>query len=81
MSEDKPGPEPDITDAEIVEHIITSEVPISTVSEIAETGDISTTAARKRLERLVEKDALCRKETGAAVVYYPDCYEPGSASD
>jgi predicted transcriptional regulator len=81
MNEDKPGPEPDISDAEIVEYIITSEVPVSTVSEVAETGGISTTAARKRLERLVEKNALQRKETGATVVYYPDCYEAPSLSD
>jgi predicted ArsR family transcriptional regulator len=81
MSQDKPGPDEQVTDAEILELIVGSEVPVATSSEIAQEGGISTTAARSRLERLVRKNALKRKDTGATVVYYPDCYEPPESTD
>lgn len=79
MSHDRPGPDPDVSDAEIVESIVAGAVPVATVADIAEMGNISTTAARQRLERLVESGALCRKDTGATNVYYPDCYSPDAA--
>jgi DNA-binding GntR family transcriptional regulator len=75
MSQDKPGPDGQVSDAEILELIVGSEVPVATTNEIAQEGGISTTAARKRLERLVREGALKRKDTGSTIVYYPDCYE------
>lgn len=81
MSQEKPGPDPTMTDAEIVEHIVASDVPVATAGDIATVADVSRAAARERLEQLVERGALRRKDAGAAVVYYPDCYEPGEASD
>jgi Sugar-specific transcriptional regulator TrmB. len=77
MSQDKPGPEESVTDAEILEQVVSSEIPVATSSEIAEQSGISMTAARNRLERLVEKDALKRKDAGSVIIYYPDCYESG----
>jgi len=56
-------------------------VPVATSSEVAQEGGISTTAARSRLERLVRKGALKRKDAGATVVYYPDCYESPESAD
>jgi len=79
MSQEKPGPDPSMTDAEIVEHIVASSVPVASATDIAEVADVSRPAARERLERLVERDALRRKDAGAAVVYYPDCYDPESS--
>jgi len=81
MSQEKPGPDPSMTDAEIVEHIVASSVPVVTAADIAEVAGMSASAARERLERLVNADALARKSAGAGVVYYPNCYDPGEASD
>jgi Fic family protein len=79
MSQEKPGPDPSMTDAEIVEHIVASNVPVATASDIATVADVSRAAARERLERLVERDALRRKDAGAGVVYYPNCYDPAES--
>jgi FaeA-like protein. len=78
MSQDKPGPDAEVTDGEIAERLLKRDVPIITTKELAEQGDITMTAARNRLERLVKEGALRRKETGKGVVYYPDCYDPES---
>lgn len=81
MSQERPGPDPSMTDAEIVEHIVASSVPVVTATDIAEVAGTSASAARDRLERLVDAGALARKSAGSGVVYYPNCYDPGEASD
>lgn len=81
MSQEKPGPDPSMTDAEIVEHIVASSVPVVTAGDIGEAAGTSASAARERLERLVDAGALARKSAGSGVVYYPDCYEAGEPSD
>jgi len=57
------------------------DTPVVTASDIAEVAGTSASAARDRLERLVDAGALARKSAGAGVVYYPNCYDPGEASD
>ncbi|WP_276260641.1 helix-turn-helix domain-containing protein [Haloglomus litoreum] len=64
------GPEPEITDIDILRHFVVSPDPAFVASEIAEELDVTTEGARHQMNNLVDRGLLSRKKPGQRTVIY-----------
>lgn len=53
----RPGPDPDVTDAELVSAIGSREQPFATAADVAEIVGLSRWRASQRLDRLAQNDS------------------------
>lgn len=65
-----PGPDPSITDEELLREIKLLPDPVITAKEITERVDLENATVNRRLDRLVESGYLVEKKVGAAAVVY-----------
>lgn len=70
------GRQPIMTDAELVELVATCEEwgnkPFTTAVELAERMDMSRWGVQKRLQSLVEDNAIRKYKPGQAAIYWTD---------
>ena len=72
------GPEPTVSDSELIEAISRTSRPFATAGEIAEVVGLSNWRVRQRLERLDEQNEINRSRIGGGpFIYWLD----GSFSD
>ncbi|GGK83488.1 MULTISPECIES: FaeA/PapI family transcriptional regulator [Haloarcula] len=72
------GPEPTVSDTELIEAIDRTNRPFATAGEVAELVDLSNWRVRQRLERLDEQNKINRSRIGGGpFIYWLD----GSFSD
>jgi predicted transcriptional regulator len=64
------GPDPDITDIDILKIFVGSREPAFVPSEIADDLDVTTEGARHQMEKLVERGLLGKKKPGQRTVLY-----------
>lgn len=64
------GPEPKITDDQLMRVFDSEEKPFVVTSDIAERVDLSGTRIRQRLDRLVEEGVLEKRKVGRAQIYW-----------
>lgn len=64
------GPDPEVSELEILHYFVTSAEPAFIASEIASEFDTTIEGARHRLEKMVEQDLLRRKKPGNRTVIY-----------
>jgi predicted ArsR family transcriptional regulator len=67
----RPGPNPSVSEAEIVRAIVAAKPPALGTSDLADEFDISTEAMRRRLHRLNENGILHKATVGGALVWWP----------
>ena len=60
-----PGPDPEITDEEILDVFRSTSDPVLTTSEVAAEFDLSHRGVRNRLEKLNEEGTIKSKKVGA----------------
>ena len=72
------GPEPTVSDTELIKAINRTNRPFATAGEVAELVDLSNWRVRQRLERLDEQNKINRSRIGGGpFIYWLD----GSFSD
>ena len=64
------GPDPKVSDYEILECFETVNKPFITPSDIAQRVDLSRTRIHQRMESLKEKEKINRSKVGNAVIYW-----------
>lgn len=65
------GPEPEVSDEELISAIRGTPYPVAATKDVSEQVSISSTAVRKRLNKLAERDRIGRRKLGGnAVVYW-----------
>lgn len=62
------GPEPSMSDQEILEYMQENRRPFVTSSEVAEVADVARQNAYRRLQRLYESDKIEKYQAGASAV-------------
>jgi len=65
-----PGPDPTVTDAELLRRIRLLPDPMVTAKELTEQVDLENATVNRRLDRLVEDGYLNEKKVGSAAVVY-----------
>lgn len=65
-----PGPEPAISDLELLEVFVAAQDPAFVPSEIAEHFDVTEQTARNRLSQIHEKGYLASKKPGERTILY-----------
>lgn len=64
------GPDPDVSDVDILEFMIRHPTPAFIAREVAQHFDINEQTARNRLNQMVGKDLMYRKKPGENTVFY-----------
>jgi len=64
------GPEPTVSDNELIEAINRTSRPFATAGEVAELVDLSNWRVRQRLERLDDQNAINRSRIGGGPFIY-----------
>ncbi|WP_431357803.1 FaeA/PapI family transcriptional regulator [Haloarcula marina] len=64
------GPDPKVTDEEIIETVRSADPPFVTTGDIAEAVCLSTERARQRLNKLNEQGTIDRMKVGSSAVVY-----------
>lgn len=67
----RPGPDPSVTDVEIVRVIVAAETPTLGTRDIADEFDISRQAMERHLRRMVDEGSLKTGKTGGANIWWP----------
>lgn len=67
----KPGPDPSVTDEQIIRAIVTDRKPVRSTSEIAAAIDLTRQGTRKHLDRMQEAGLLNKDKAGPTVVWWP----------
>lgn len=67
---EKPGPDPEVTEHEILREIRLSYSPVSTPKELAERTGISNTAVSRKLSSMLEKGWVESDKVGRSRVYW-----------
>jgi DNA-binding MarR family transcriptional regulator len=65
-----PGPQPSITDEELLREIRLLPDPVVTAKEITSRVELENATVNRRLDRLVDNGYLNEKKVGAAAVVY-----------
>ncbi|WP_436934980.1 winged helix-turn-helix transcriptional regulator [Halovenus marina] len=64
------GPDPTVSDSEIISAIESTDCPFATAKDVAEIVGLSRERARQRLNRLSEQGAIEREKTSGVVIYW-----------
>ena len=65
-----PGPEPMVTEDEIVELVRTADDPFTTASEVAERVGMARQTAHKHLQELYEEGEIQKKKVGQSAIWW-----------
>ena len=66
----KPGPDPKVTDKDILRAICLNYAPVMTPKQLAERFDVSNTAISNKLDRIEESGRVESERVGRARVYW-----------
>lgn len=66
----KPGPDPDVTEEDVLREILVSYSPVSTPKELGERLEISNTAVSRKLKRMEEKGWVESEKVGRTRVFW-----------
>lgn len=74
MTGRKPGPDPEVTDDEIIRAIRETPYPAAGTNDVAERVGLTESRTRKRLKRLADEGRIGRRKIGAnaAIHWIPD---------
>lgn len=67
----RPGPDPSVSDEDIIRVIVANEKPVMGTTEIADRLGISQQAMSRHLKRLADEGALKTDKVGQARVWWP----------
>lgn len=66
MGDDNRGPDPKVTDAEIIRQIMLIPFPVATAGELTDRLPITRDAVNKRLNRMEERGLVKSKQAGSS---------------